>query len=789
MQPGTRVAPLWSPPSSPRLRLAAASRRGRRRRSPRLALCVARQVDRRASRAPAEATLRRMPLETLTNNGYTSSHTAIATAIAVALVLLGRPRRWLAACSSPSAGAHRPRPHAPRRPLGCSTSSAARPRCGRGHRRRLLAGLPPTGPVRRPAPTTSWSSPPSTSATAGPGTASTPGRSGPAGRRRPARSPRRRRARRAGGVRVPEPVPRRRPPRLRAEPAAAAGARAASGAPSTCAMTASGSSTTSPAGTATAPDVPGSPPRASPRSRASAPTSASRCVGTGTELEFVNTHLDERAPGQPASERRAAGVVARADSPAIVVGDLNATAADDPGCSSGLEDAELRRRPPRRRPPAPPTTTAAAPTTRRLDHIFVASTSSSSIPASWPTSAPGASPSTTGRWSPASPPWDSRAAAEPPGGESRARSAAPERAGLLAELRRQRPAPCGRLAAANATSPSRRRTGASNIPHLHQPTAHHDDFGVVRWPRGCRCRGPPTRPTPRPPRSRRRRRRRRPSRRLAPHRRRHRPRPAWRLPRAPRQARTGREALPAPLRPAGARRAVGVDDHVAELAGEAVDPVAHGAADDGGAADARAEGDEEGVVDPPGGADLLLGPRGRGGVVLDGDGPARALGQPSREVVAVEAREVRAGPQHAGAVDQAGDADPDRRHPAVAAPLLGQVAEGGDRPSAVSGRATLASAVTVPSASRATASSLVPPMSAPMAEGRRDTGAGRRSAPSRRGRRCRCRCRPGSPVGWRRRWRPRRRRRRAPSGGRRRGERGPTAARTPEAGHRQPSSA
>ena len=94
-----------------------------------------------------------------------------------------------------------------------------------------------------------------------------------------------------------------------------------------------------------------------------------------------------------------------------------------------------------------------------------------------------------------------------------------------------------------------------------------------------------------------------------------------------------RVALPAAPPPARARRAVGVDDHVAELAGEPVGPDDQPAAGDDAAADAGAERHQHHVVDAPPGADAPLGERGARGVVVDArpaDRVARRAGRRRR---------------------------------------------------------------------------------------------------------------------------------------------------------------
>ena len=97
-----------------------------------------------------------------------------------------------------------------------------------------------------------------------------------------------------------------------------------------------------------------------------------------------------------------------------------------------------------------------------------------------------------------------------------------------------------------------------------------------------------------------------------------------------RQPGARRVALPAPAPAAQARRAVGVDDHVPELAGEAVGAVLQRTAGDQAAADAGAERDEDDVVDARRRAEPPLGERRAGGVVVDRDVASEALLEAAR---------------------------------------------------------------------------------------------------------------------------------------------------------------
>ena len=99
-------------------------------------------------------------------------------------------------------------------------------------------------------------------------------------------------------------------------------------------------------------------------------------------------------------------------------------------------------------------------------------------------------------------------------------------------------------------------------------------------------------------------------------------------------------ALPAPPLAAHARRSVGVDDHVAGLAGEAVGPALQPAADHEAAADAGAQGDQHHVGGAAAGTERPLGLGGAGGVVVDDHGARRGAprGRP-----AAAARRPRAG--------------------------------------------------------------------------------------------------------------------------------------------------
>ena len=105
-----------------------------------------------------------------------------------------------------------------------------------------------------------------------------------------------------------------------------------------------------------------------------------------------------------------------------------------------------------------------------------------------------------------------------------------------------------------------------------------------------------------------------------------------RRPRQLGEAGTRRVALPAPLAAAHARRAVGVDHHVAELAGEAVVPDVQPAVGDDAAADAGPERDHHQVVDAARRALLPLGQRRARGVVAHRHRTADARPEPAGDV-------------------------------------------------------------------------------------------------------------------------------------------------------------
>ena len=134
------------------------------------------------------------------------------------------------------------------------------------------------------------------------------------------------------------------------------------------------------------------------------------------------------------------------------------------------------------------------------------------------------------------------------------------------------------------------------------------------------------------------------------------------------------EALPAAAAAARARWAVGVDDHVPDLAGEArgadLDPVVH----DDAAADARAERDHHDVMEAAGGAEAMFGQHGEVGVVLDDDrSPGEAVADQGGPVDAVRLRQVGRETQPALAVDHAGRTDADGRPSPRRIPGCGRV--------------------------------------------------------------------------------------------------------------------
>jgi hypothetical protein len=116
----------------------------------------------------------------------------------------------------------------------------------------------------------------------------------------------------------------------------------------------------------------------------------------------------------------------------------------------------------------------------------------------------------------------------------------------------------------------------------------------------------------------------------------------------------GGVALPAAAPTARAREAVVVDDHVADLPGEAVGPPYEQAVDDEAAADPGAEGDEESGVRAGGGAQLVLGPRRARGVVVGPHREAQRLGQARPEGQLHDPGQVGREAQGAVPVDQPG---------------------------------------------------------------------------------------------------------------------------------------
>ena len=104
---------------------------------------------------------------------------------------------------------------------------------------------------------------------------------------------------------------------------------------------------------------------------------------------------------------------------------------------------------------------------------------------------------------------------------------------------------------------------------------------------------------------------------------------------------------------------MGVDDHVAELAGEPVGTHDQPPGGDDAPADARAQRHHHQVVDAAPGADGPLGERGAGGVVADRDPPAEPLGEAAGDVELDHIGDVRRRLQHAVERDQPGEPDTD----------------------------------------------------------------------------------------------------------------------------------
>ena len=104
---------------------------------------------------------------------------------------------------------------------------------------------------------------------------------------------------------------------------------------------------------------------------------------------------------------------------------------------------------------------------------------------------------------------------------------------------------------------------------------------------------------------------------------------------------------------------MGVDEHVAGLAGEAERPTLHGAVDDHAATDPGAQGDEHAGGRPGGGAQRVLGQGGAVGVVVHDDRPCQARRERADQVEVDHARQVGGEAQHPAPVDETGGADAD----------------------------------------------------------------------------------------------------------------------------------
>ena len=128
----------------------------------------------------------------------------------------------------------------------------------------------------------------------------------------------------------------------------------------------------------------------------------------------------------------------------------------------------------------------------------------------------------------------------------------------------------------------------------------------------------------------------------------------------PGQAGSGGVALPAAPPPTRAGRAVGVDDHVAELAGETVGADQEAAPGHDATADARAERHHDQVRLAPPDAQSPLGQRRARGVVGHRDRPAQPVAEAGPDVELRHAGDVRRRDQHPVDGDQPGDADADR---------------------------------------------------------------------------------------------------------------------------------
>jgi hypothetical protein len=108
-----------------------------------------------------------------------------------------------------------------------------------------------------------------------------------------------------------------------------------------------------------------------------------------------------------------------------------------------------------------------------------------------------------------------------------------------------------------------------------------------------------------------------------------------------RQATTGRVPLPTTAAPTRARQAVGVDDHVTDLAGEPVGAANEVATRNDASTDARAKGDHHDVGEPSGHADLPLRGSRTCRVVADLDLEAESFGQHSADLEIGDVDQVR----------------------------------------------------------------------------------------------------------------------------------------------------
>ena len=105
---------------------------------------------------------------------------------------------------------------------------------------------------------------------------------------------------------------------------------------------------------------------------------------------------------------------------------------------------------------------------------------------------------------------------------------------------------------------------------------------------------------------------------------------------------------------------MGIDDHVAELAGESVVTAAHPAVGDDRTADSRAQRDQRDVAHSAGDPDLVLRDGGARSVVVDEHGEAETLADEAGDRNIRDTVEVRSRAQHPLRGDESRHSDTDR---------------------------------------------------------------------------------------------------------------------------------